>query len=164
MKQIYETMKGFSQYEISRKGIIRKIVSKEIISMRVHPIYRYTMCDLQDNDLIVRTAYLHKELARNFIRTRKKGKLYVIHINGNPHDNSIKNLKWATPSEAQAIQIKLGIRKKTGNPEIYKFSKYWKAKHAAEINAAKPKRLRIKKKNRKIYSTNLPLNPRKIKS
>jgi hypothetical protein len=128
--QRFKKMDGYSLYEISNDGTIRRIVTKEIISQRIHPGYGYKMCDLQDNDLKVHTVYPHKEVARAYIPTKKKGKLYVIHVNGKQQDNKVNNLQWATPAEAQIHQLKMGFRKRLGNPELYKYSKYWKAKHA----------------------------------
>jgi hypothetical protein len=127
--QRFKKIVGYSLYEISNDGTIRKIVTKEIISQRIHPGYGYKMCDLQDNNLKVHTVYPHKEVARAYISTRKKGKLYVIHINGKQQDNRVQNLQWATPAEAQIHQLKMGFRKRLGNPELYKFSKFWQAKH-----------------------------------
>jgi hypothetical protein len=145
-------MVGFSLYEISNDGIIRKIVKKEIISQRVHPGYGYKMCDLQDNDLKVHTVYPHKEVARAYIPTKKKGKLYVIHINGKQQDNRVINLQWATPAEAQLHQLKMGFRKRLGNPELYKFSKYWKAKHAkkgfGKVSESKTQKGKLKAKGK----------------
>jgi hypothetical protein len=128
--QRFKKMVGYSLYEISNDGIIRRIVTKEKISQRIHPGYGYKMCDLQDNDLKVHTVYPHKEVARAYIPTKKKGKLYVIHVNGKQQDNRVNNLQWATPAEAQIHQLKMGFRKRLGNPELYKYSRYWKAKQA----------------------------------
>lgn len=146
--QVFKKMNGFSLYEISNDGTIRKVVTKEIISQRVHPGYGYKMCDLQDDDLKVHTVYPHKEVARAYIPTKKKGKLYVIHVNGNQQDNKVKNLQWVTPAEAQIHQLNMGFRKRLGNPELYKFSKYWKAKHDKKTKKGKEKE--IKKDKQKV--------------
>lgn len=124
----FKKIPGYSIYEISENGEIRKIVSKEVISQRVHPVYGYKMCDLLDDNLKVHTVYPHKEVARTYMPVNKGMRMYVIHLNGNPKDNRLKNLKWATPAEAQLHQVKMGLRKRIGNPELYKFSKFWLAK------------------------------------
>jgi len=144
--QRFKKMDGYSLYEISNDGTIRRIVTKEIISQRVHPGYGYKMCDLQDNDLKVHTVYPHKEVARAYIPTKKKGKLYVIHINGKQQDNKAGNLQWATPAEAQIHQLKMGFRKRLGNPELYKYSKYWKARHAKKGKGQKNEKTELKSK------------------
>jgi hypothetical protein len=126
---IYKTLKDFTQYEISDNGIIRKIVTKEIVKQRIHPREGLMMCDLYDNDLIARTVYPHKEVAKTFIPTKKKGRLLVIHINGKKKDNKVKNLQWITMGDFQKLQVKRGTRKHLGNPELYKHSKFWKAKN-----------------------------------
>jgi hypothetical protein len=125
----YKVLKDFSQYEISENGIIRKIVSKAIIKQRKHPREGLMMCDLYDNDLIARTAYPHKEVAKTFIPTRRKGRLLVIHKNGNKKDNKIQNLQWISMGDFQKLQVERGTREQLGNPELYKHSKFWKAKN-----------------------------------
>lgn len=156
------TLKGFSQYEISREGVIRMTVTSHIVKMRIHAKYGYKMCTLFDDDLIERTVYPHKEVAKTFIPISKSGKLYVIHLNGNPADNHVDNLKWVTPAEAQIHQLKIGQRKQIGNPELYKYSKTWIAKYNNINNGSnKSKRKRIK--ITKVFSSLTPQTVRKTK-
>jgi hypothetical protein len=142
----FKKIQGFSQYEISSDGTIRMMVTKKVAKQRIHKNYGFKMCSLFDDNLKQRTVYPHKEVARAFIRTRKKGKLYVVHLNGDTLDNRVENLKWMNPSEAQFHQFKIGQRKTLGNPELFKFTEHWKKKHLAEIELARPKRQRIKNK------------------
>jgi hypothetical protein len=133
----FKVLKDFSQYEISDSGIIRKIVSKEIVKQRKHPREGLMMCDLYDNNLISRTVYPHKEVAKTFVKTKKKGRLLVIHTNGKRHDNRIKNLQWISIGDYQKLQVERGTRDTIGNPELYKHSKFWLAKHKKEAKAKK---------------------------
>lgn len=50
------------------------------------------------------TLYIHRELARLFIKKATPKHKYVIHVNHNKLDNSVKNLKWATLDEMIAHQ------------------------------------------------------------
>lgn len=45
------------------------------------------------------TLYLHREIARLFLKRASPKHKYVIHLNHNKLDNAAKNLKWATPEE-----------------------------------------------------------------
>jgi hypothetical protein len=45
------------------------------------------------------TLYIHREIARLFLKKPSTKHRYVIHINHNKIDNSVKNLKWATLEE-----------------------------------------------------------------
>lgn len=45
------------------------------------------------------TLYIHRELAKLFLKKPSPKYKYVIHINHNKTDNSVKNLKWATLEE-----------------------------------------------------------------
>jgi len=45
------------------------------------------------------TLYIHREIARLFLRKASPKHRYVIHLNHNKVDNSAKNLKWATLEE-----------------------------------------------------------------
>ena len=45
------------------------------------------------------TLYIHREIARLFLKKGAPKNRYVIHINHNKLDNSVRNLKWATLEE-----------------------------------------------------------------
>ena len=42
------------------------------------------------------TLYLHREIARMFVKKSSPKQKYVIHLNHNKTDNSVKNLKWVS--------------------------------------------------------------------
>lgn len=42
------------------------------------------------------TLYIHREMAKLFLKKKTDGYKYVIHRNHNKLDNTIKNLRWAT--------------------------------------------------------------------
>jgi hypothetical protein len=52
------------------------------------------------------TLFLHRLVAEAFIANRSSKKVYVIHLNYNKEDNSVKNLRWATKEEMEAHQQK----------------------------------------------------------
>ncbi len=50
------------------------------------------------------TIYLHREIARLFLKKSSVRSRYVIHLNHNKTDNKVANLKWATLEEMAAHQ------------------------------------------------------------
>ena len=50
------------------------------------------------------TLYIHRELARLFLKRASPKHKYVIHVNHNKLDNAVKNLKWSTLDEMIAHQ------------------------------------------------------------
>ena len=53
------------------------------------------------------TIYIHREIARLFHKKPSAKHKYVIHINHNKMDNSIKNLQWATQEQMVEHQQKI---------------------------------------------------------
>ncbi|HQD10262.1 MAG TPA: NUMOD4 domain-containing protein, partial [Flavihumibacter sp.] len=45
------------------------------------------------------TLYVHREIARLFLKKPSPKHRYVIHVNHDKTDNAVKNLKWATLDE-----------------------------------------------------------------
>lgn len=52
------------------------------------------------------TLYIHREMAKLFLKKAGPKHKYVIHINHNKLDNNIKNLRWATLEQMIAHQQK----------------------------------------------------------
>jgi len=50
------------------------------------------------------TLYIHREIAKHFVKKPSLKYKYVIHLNHNKLDNAAKNLKWATLEEMIAHQ------------------------------------------------------------
>lgn len=50
------------------------------------------------------TLYVHREIARLFIKKDSPKHKYVIHVNHNKVDNAVKNLKWANLDDMIAHQ------------------------------------------------------------
>jgi hypothetical protein len=65
------------------------------------------------------TLYVHRELAKLFMKKPSTKHKYVIHVNHNKTDNSIKNLAWATLDEMiehqQKSPAKLAYKKVQAN-------------------------------------------------
>ena len=65
--------------------------------------YKTLNLHIQDNN---GTLYLHREVAKLFIKKNSPKDKVVIHLNYDKTDNSIKNLKWVSQKEAIAHQQK----------------------------------------------------------
>lgn len=67
------------------------------------------------------TLYLHREIARLFLKKPSSRHQFVIHRNHNKLDNSIKNLRWATSEEMirhqQKSPAKLAYKERQANRE-----------------------------------------------
>jgi hypothetical protein len=52
------------------------------------------------------TIYIHREIAKLFVRKSSPRNKYVVHVNHNKLDNRASNLKWATQEEVASHQQK----------------------------------------------------------
>jgi hypothetical protein len=68
------------------------------------------------------TLYIHREIARLFIKRPLQKYRYVIHLNHNKLDNSVKNLRWATLDEMiehqQNSPAKIAYKKVQANRKV----------------------------------------------
>jgi hypothetical protein len=68
------------------------------------------------------TLYIHRELAKLFLKKNSNKQDYVIHKNHDKLDNNIKNLKWATLDEMiqhqQGSPAKLAYKEKQANRTV----------------------------------------------
>lgn len=68
------------------------------------------------------TLYIHREIAKIFLKRPSPRHKFVIHKNHNKLDNSLKNLKWATLEEMiehqQGSPAKIAYKKKQANREV----------------------------------------------
>jgi hypothetical protein len=68
------------------------------------------------------TLYIHRELAKLFLKRPSIKHKFVIHINHNKLDNSIRNLKWATLDEMirhqQRSPAKIAYKERQANREV----------------------------------------------
>jgi hypothetical protein len=68
------------------------------------------------------TLYIHREIARLFLKRSSAKYRYVIHINHDKLDNSVKNLRWATLDEMiehqQNSPAKIAYKKVQANRKV----------------------------------------------
>jgi len=91
------------------------------------------------------TLYIHREIARLFLKKASPKHKYVIHTNHNKLDNGVKNLKWATLEEMighqQNSPAKIAYKKVQANRTV-----------GLKLNAGQVKSIKkvLGDKNRKI--------------
>jgi hypothetical protein len=65
------------------------------------------------------TLYIHREIAKLFLKKRSAKQKYVIHRNHNKLDNTVKNLQWATLEQMirhqQLSPAKIAYKEKQAN-------------------------------------------------
>lgn len=54
------------------------------------------------------TKRVHKAVAETFLGPAPRADSVVRHLNGNPHDNRVENLRWGTPAENGADMVAHG--------------------------------------------------------
>ncbi|HEX6333649.1 MAG TPA: NUMOD4 domain-containing protein [Flavisolibacter sp.] len=91
------------------------------------------------------TLYIHRELARLFLKKPTTRHRYVIHKNHDKLDNNIRNLKWATLEEMiehqQYSPAKIAYKKKQANRDT-----------GLKLRASQVKKIKdvLNSKNRKV--------------
>jgi hypothetical protein len=91
------------------------------------------------------TLYIHRELAKLFLKRPSPKHKYVIHINHNKLDNRVKNLRWAT------LEDMIGHQQKSPAKIAYK-KKQATRETGLKLNAAQVRRIKeqLNNKNRKV--------------
>ncbi len=91
------------------------------------------------------TLYIHRELAKLFLKRPSTKHKFVIHINHNKLDNRVKNLRWAT------LEDMIGHQQKSPAKIAYK-KKQATRETGLKLNAAQVRRIKdqLNNKNRKV--------------
>ncbi len=90
--------RSFLNYEASSLGRIRNKNTKYIFSNKPN-VAKYVRNGFTDDEGNEITISAHNIIARTFIGEPEFDNLTVDHINGNPTDNQVANLRWATKKE-----------------------------------------------------------------
>ena len=142
-KEEWESIEGFSNYEISSKGKVRSKTRKvwhkgSQVDMKIHgkmmrqrwnKVCKCYFLDLIDDDKKRRTIYPHKETAKAFLVKDDDEKTMIVHRDNNPRNNSADNLQWMTRSEHMKWQFEVGNKNNF---------KVWKTRKKRYKNGFKP--------------------------
>jgi hypothetical protein len=108
-KEIWKPIKDYEGfYEVSNLGRVRSVRRNKVMSgsIRKDGYVSYNLV----RDGKVKSKLAHRIVAEAFIPNHQE-KPEVNHIDGNKHNNNVKNLQWVTPSENQRHAIRIGLRK-----------------------------------------------------
>lgn len=142
--EIWASIEGFSNYEVSNKGKIRsktrttwhkgsksnmKIRGK-MMRQRWNKTCKCYFLDLIDDEKRRRTVYPHKEAAKAFLRNDNPLELtMIIHKDNNPRNNKVDNLQWLSASDHMKWQFEVGNKNNF---------KVWKTRKKRYKNGFKP--------------------------
>ena len=88
--------------------------------------------------------FLHRLIAKEFLRIPAKDKTYIIHIDGDKENNYFKNLKWVNRKELTVHHRVLGVYDNTSARKKHKLTE-------SKVRLIK-KRLKSKRTNPKIIA------------
>ena len=112
MNEIYKTISGFDNYEVSTFGNVRNIKSGRILKVSlnnsINGYYKVGLC-LNGNKY---TNKKHRLVAKAFI-DNPDNKSFIDHIDNDKLNNHISNLRWCSNAENQQ-NSKLSQRNSSG--------------------------------------------------
>lgn len=98
---------GFPMYYITKDGKIWSVHRKRFLVPKVHRC-KYLFIRLQHESGKFMNRYIHRLVAMMFIPTTDVS-LQIDHIDGNKHNNNVKNLRWVTNRENAHAAMKKGL-------------------------------------------------------
>ena len=108
----YDSQKGHQVYQVSTEGRIRNATTGKIRKTQIIKGYEFFCLHTIKNRTI---KQVHRLVAQAFI-PNPENKPQVDHINGNPIDNHIENLRWVTNKENSNNPITLARRRSKEEP------------------------------------------------
>jgi hypothetical protein len=120
MEEIYKDVEGFPHYEVSNLGNVRHKKRKQILKPRENKKKGTYICfevHLADETKIQKNQKIHRLVANAFI-PNPENKTEIDHIDRNPANNRVDNLRWTTRAE-NMINCSLRSDNISGHRGIY---------------------------------------------
>jgi hypothetical protein len=113
-------LEEFPKYSITNNGFVKNNKTNRVLKNQINS-NGYIVLSLFNNDGIKKKPYLHRLLAKTFIKNENDDANQVDHIDRNPLNNSLDNLRWVTNTE------NLGNRGSFNKTGIYldELNNYW---------------------------------------
>ncbi|PIB37149.1 hypothetical protein BFP72_17915 [Reichenbachiella sp. 5M10] len=123
ISEVWKTIEGFSNYEVSNQGTIRRkarktwhsgskkdiLLKERIMRQRWNKSCKCFFLDLLNDEGKRKTVYPHKEVAKAFcINIIPEEYTMIVHLDNNPKNNDSTNLEWVSPSEHMSFQFEVG--------------------------------------------------------
>ncbi len=115
MEEIYKTIVGYENYEVSNYGNVKNIKFNRILKTRINT-HGYFIIDLYSAGK-GSTKTIHRLIAGAFL-ANPGNKNCIDHIDGNKLNNNVSNLRYATHSE-NSQNRKLNINSSSGTKGVY---------------------------------------------
>src|SRR4051794_23771537 len=96
MKQEWREIPGYPRYRISEDGAIKDLDGGKPLPVRTAKDGGYPKVFLRDHLSGVVHHYVHNLVARTFIGPPTGERPLVMHLDHNPQNNHVSNLRWGT--------------------------------------------------------------------
>mgnify|MGYP000615515881 CR=1 FL=1 len=97
LNEVWKRIPNFDNYEISNQGRIRNINSNEELTPFISNGYK--RIKISNNDGVQKNFSIHRLVAFAFLDQPEFENMTVDHIDRNPSNNHVSNLRWATKLE-----------------------------------------------------------------
>lgn len=109
--EVWKPIIDFPHYEVSNCGRIRRKFGHRCRKPHVMRAYKtksghFRVCLCEKG--ITRNVFVHRVMALAFLGQPVNGKIMAAHNDGNPANNALANIRWATPAENTADRVSHG--------------------------------------------------------
>lgn len=107
--EMWKTVRGFDRYEVSNLGNVRNSLTGKPMKAWTRGRYGHMSVGLRREGK-THFKYVHVLVMAAFVGDKPEG-LETRHLDGNPKNNILSNLKYGTPSENRYDSVKHGTHR-----------------------------------------------------